>query len=107
MPSDAEVEAAARAICRIHARNPDHRVIPTDDYVWWQTYESDARAALEAAEAVREREDKLDKRPVAFRVKDFADGWIIYTDEAKAYAEAEATGALMQGLYVRSGGNRE
>jgi len=65
------------------------------------------RAALEAAEAVRERGDKLDKRPVAFRVKDFADGWIIYTDEAKAYAEAEATGALMQGLYVRSGGNRE
>ena len=43
------------------------------------------------------------KRPVAWRVKDFADGWILFQDEAAAYREAEATGALMQGLYVRDG----
>lgn len=45
----------------------------------------------------------LAKRPVAWRVKDFADGWIIYRDEAAAYKEHERTGALMQGLYVRDG----
>lgn len=43
------------------------------------------------------------KRPVAFRVKDFADGWILFTDEKAAYDESERTGALMQGLYVRDG----
>lgn len=42
-------------------------------------------------------------RPVAWRVKDFADGWIIFQDEAAAHHEAEVTGALMQGLYVRDG----
>ena len=47
---------------------------------------------------------KLQKRPVAFRVKDFADGWIIFQDEARANHEAdEMGGALMQGLYVRDG----
>lgn len=50
-----------------------------------------------------EAQADLQKRPVAWRVKDFADGWIIFQDEAQAYEEAERTGALMQGLYVRSG----
>lgn len=45
----------------------------------------------------------LEKRPVAFRVKDFADGWILFHDEEKALAEADETGAVMQGLYVRDG----
>lgn len=45
----------------------------------------------------------LQKRPVAWRVKDFADGCIIFQDEAKAYHEATESGALMQGLYVRDG----
>jgi DNA repair exonuclease SbcCD ATPase subunit len=43
------------------------------------------------------------KRPVAFRVKDFADGWILFQDEEQALALADSTGALMQGLYVREG----
>lgn len=47
---------------------------------------------------------KLRKRPVAFRVKDFADGWIIFQDEQAAHREADAMGgALVQGLYVRDG----
>lgn len=46
---------------------------------------------------------RLKKRPVAWRVKDFADGWIIFQDEEAAYREAERTGAVMQGLYVRDG----
>jgi hypothetical protein len=52
-----------------------------------------------------ERGDKLQKRPVAWRLKDFADGWIIFQDEAKAVREAEQMGGLgiMQGLYVRDG----
>lgn len=46
---------------------------------------------------------ELQKRPVAFRVKDYGDGWIIFQDEKQAYLYAEKTGALMQGLYVRDG----
>ena len=46
---------------------------------------------------------KLAKRPVAWRVRDCADGWIIYQDEETAYWDAEQRGALMQGLYVRDG----
>lgn len=41
------------------------------------------------------------KRPVAWRVKDFADGWIIFQDEVRAQHEAKHTGALIQGLYVK------
>jgi len=76
------------------------------------------RMADKLAERVRELEGPVDqlkavvvadthhllsKRPVAFRVKDFADGWMIYQDEAEANHEAERTGALMQGLYARDG----
>ncbi len=46
---------------------------------------------------------RLSTRPVAWRVKDFADGWIFFQDEAAANREAEQTGAAMQGLYVRDG----
>jgi hypothetical protein len=61
---------------------------------------------------------ELTKRPVAWRVKAFADGliddgkllsadgintWILFDDEAAANRHAEDTGALMQGLYVRDG----
>jgi hypothetical protein len=46
---------------------------------------------------------KLAKRPVAWRVRAFADGWILFDDEAAANRHAEDTGALMQGLYVRDG----
>jgi hypothetical protein len=36
--------------------------------------------------------------PVAWRVKDFADGWTYFRDEISARREAEATGALIQPL---------
>lgn len=45
----------------------------------------------------------LKKRPVAWRCKDYGDGWIIYQDEAEAFAYHEKTNCLMQGLYVRDG----
>lgn len=45
---------------------------------------------------------KLEKRPVAWRIKD-GDGWIITQDEHAAYLAHEKTGAEMQGLYVRDG----
>lgn len=45
----------------------------------------------------------LKKRPVAWRCRDFGDGWIIYQDEAEAFAYHEKTNCLMQGLYVRDG----
>lgn len=46
---------------------------------------------------------RLGKKPVAFRVKDLADDWILFHDEEAANREAEHTGAIMQGLYVRDG----
>jgi hypothetical protein len=46
---------------------------------------------------------RLEKRPVAWRVKDFADGWIMFQNENDANVYAASTGALIQGLYVRDG----
>lgn len=46
---------------------------------------------------------KLQKRPVAWRVKDYADRWIIFQDEGDAFQQAQDSGAVMQGLYVRDG----
>lgn len=45
----------------------------------------------------------LKKKPVAWRVKDFADGWIVFQDEADALRYADEAGAVIQGLYVRDG----
>lgn len=36
---------------------------------------------------------------VAWRVKDFADGWILFSDEARARHEVEMTGAKIEPLY--------
>src|SRR4051812_46141656 len=43
----------------------------------------------------------LTKRPVAWRCKDYADGWIIFQDEAAAYKYHTETDCMMQGMYVR------
>ena len=40
--------------------------------------------------------------PVAWRVKDYADGWIIYQQESAAAAYRAETGALMEPLYDSS-----
>jgi hypothetical protein len=60
------------------------------------------RAAAPPASPAAPQSD-LRKRPVAFRVKDFADGWILFTDEEAAVKEAERTGSKYEGLYVRDG----
>ena len=39
-------------------------------------------------------------KPVAWRVKDFADGWILCHSEAQAKREAEGAGNLIQPLYL-------
>lgn len=38
--------------------------------------------------------------PVAWRVKDYADGWIMFHDESAALREVAETGGLMQPLYL-------
>ena len=43
----------------------------------------------------------LSKRPVAWRVMDHPDCWMLFQDEAEAYAIAGDR--LMQGLYTRDG----
>jgi hypothetical protein len=85
-----EIGAAAEAV----------RLVSELEHVdkdWWIKL---ARAALEAAEQVRE--PQLEKRPVAWRVN-HADHCMIFQDEAAAYKEHEVTGAPMHGLYVRDG----
>jgi hypothetical protein len=37
--------------------------------------------------------------PVAWRVKDYADGWIVFASEVDARLEAKQTGALLEPLY--------
>lgn len=44
---------------------------------------------------------KPEGEPVAWRVKDFADGWILFHDELGARLEAEGAGNLVQPLYTR------
>lgn len=52
-------------------------------------------------------ERRLQKRPVAWRVRAANGDWILYEDEEAAYRFAEATGAEMQGLYIRDGADGE
>lgn len=40
------------------------------------------------------------KRPVAWRCKDYADGWIIFQDREKAVAYQAETGCVMQPMIV-------
>lgn len=73
-----------------------------------RTIDDQRQIAIDIRDAADEiawlRTAKLRKRPVAFRVKDFADGWILFHSEEAANHESEAMGgALMQGLYVRNG----
>ncbi|HEY3694107.1 hypothetical protein [Phenylobacterium sp.] len=44
--------------------------------------------------------------PVAWRVKDFADGWILCHSEAQARREAEGAGNLVQPLYIHTDQDR-
>ncbi len=61
---------------------------------------SNRGSSIEAADEI----DRLSEGPVAWRVKDFADGWILFRNQDDAYRYAEETGSLMvQGLYVRDG----
>ena len=48
-----------------------------------------------------EAEINTTKKPVAWRCKDYADGWIIYHREEEAQRYEEDTGCLMQPLYVK------
>jgi len=52
-----------------------------------------------------EREPHDLAEPVAWRVKDFADGWILFHSEAEALREAEGAGNLVQPLYTRAEGD--
>ena len=63
------------------------------------------RKIVEAMERgrVNNRPENEKIRPVAWRVHDYADGWILYGNEEAAKLESESSGALMQGLYVRDG----
>jgi hypothetical protein len=58
-------------------------------------------AAKKQEEAIRQalKDYQLKQVPVAWRVKDFADGWILFNDEKKAQRESLATGALLEPLY--------
>ena len=43
--------------------------------------------------------NKFSDEPVAWRCKDYADGWIIYQDEGAARRYQSETGCLMQDLH--------
>ena len=52
-----------------------------------------------AAKRIDELERENGKHPIAWRVRDCADGWIIYQDEDAAKDDARQRGALIQPLY--------
>jgi hypothetical protein len=67
------------------------------------------RRDIEIAKAIRSLplpQEKRDTgareidRPVAWRVRDCADGWIIYTDEAQAKFDADQRGARIEPLII-------
>jgi hypothetical protein len=88
------IGGAARAIAD-HREAWDH--VPSDQDIALATIVVDALAATGG------EGERLLKRPVAFRVKDHADGWILFTDEQAAVDEADKTDGAYQGLYVRDG----
>ena len=61
-----------------------------------------AEAERDAALAKLEEAREVDDKPVAWRVKDFADDWILCHDEAQALAEAEGAGNLVEPLFRRA-----
>lgn len=117
MPSNTDdgIVVVARAICEGVGCRPDGpgpqsqgERIP---FVW-EIFIPAAKAVITAYEShlrdkgmvvVPRGDPPLAKRPVMWRVKDYADGWVVFHNENAANAEAERTGALMQGLYVRDG----
>jgi hypothetical protein len=54
-----------------------------------------AKAISDAVQPKAERSE-----PVAWHVKDFADGWITFYNESDAIAEASGNGAIIQPLYT-------
>lgn len=92
MVTDRMIEAAARKMALIEGQNPDERASHFNDSLIWQEYTVSARAILEAA--LREAE------PVAWRVKDFADGWILCHSLEDATREASSAGNLFQSLFT-------
>lgn len=44
--------------------------------------------------------EALRRKPAAWRVKDFGDGWIYFPDESSAAACRAETGALLQPLFT-------
>ena len=75
--TDRQVEAAAKAFSG--APFPSRNTITR------------ARSALVAARGV--------EAPIAWRVKDFADGWILCHTHEQAKREAESGGNLIEALY--------
>ncbi len=62
---------------------------------------SETKDILDAARATDDAA-LVTPEPVAWRVKDFADGWILYHSEAQARREAEEVGSLVQPLFARA-----
>lgn len=87
MADDALIEAMARAIGRLDG-------IPDE---LWSTSVPHATAALAA---IRKTHAVLEAKPSAWRVKDYADGWIFFKTEQGARFVASQTDALIQPLYL-------
>lgn len=68
-----------------------------------ERFSGDKRAirCLECAAVVaNQRLQAVQPVPVAWRCKDYADGWIIYQDEARARHYQNQTCCLMEALYA-------
>lgn len=97
MPSDEMVEKVARAIPdeAVEAALEAHwRVVP----IGAKDMASAMRAAIEAAIAALAAAEAVE--PVAWRVHDWADGWILFDNEARAKHEADNSTGVIQPLFA-------
>lgn len=91
---DALIEAMARAEWAANHFVREWEDAHPDDRTRYLTRNRAALAAIRKTHAV------LEAKPSAWRVKDYADGWIFFKTEQGARFVASQTDALIQPLYL-------
>jgi hypothetical protein len=101
-----EIEAVARAIHQADDIMPSRyeweTIMKDNEHKHYRREViSKAKAAITALDKVRGGE------PVAYRVKDFADGWVLVDSKQEAEKIASGAGNLVQPLYLAPSVNQE
>jgi rubrerythrin len=98
MPNDAEIEAAARMMCRQNNGNPDlhHGGPETNSRPDWMKYRRKAERVLIAAEEARKQKPKKCRHPVQMRDKYDEDAYWTCSLCGGAFATRDDKAPLMK-----------